>query len=241
VTPHQLRWRLLLCVAALVALTGCATKGGESTRGDPLEGYNRAMFGFNEGLDAAVLKPVATGYRAVLPSFVRNGVDNVFGNLGDVWSAANQYLQGKLQAGVEMSMRVLVNSTLGLGGVLDIASEAQLPRRSEDFGQTLGRWGVGPGPYVVLPLLGPSTLRDTAARPLDLAATPGALVFKDSRDATGASLLQLVHTRAGLLDASRALDDAALDKYILVRDGYLARRRNQVYDGDPPEEGTGTR
>ncbi|EHR70034.1 surface lipoprotein [Burkholderiales bacterium JOSHI_001] len=233
--------RVLAAMVFATLLAGCATPGRDGNPRDPLEGINRAVFNFNEGVDTVVVKPVAMGYRAVLPAFVRSGVDNVFGNIGDIWSAANQFLQGKLQAGLEMTLRVAVNSTLGFGGLLDIGSEAQLPRQSEDFGQTLGRWGVAPGPYVVLPLLGPSTLRDTAARPLDLAATPGNLLFKESRDAAGATVLQFVHARAGLLDATRALDDAALDKYILVRDGYLARRRNQVYDGDPPEEGSGTR
>jgi phospholipid-binding lipoprotein MlaA len=227
----------LALALAVLGTTGCATTAPSDPRRDPWEGFNRKVFSFNEGVDRAVVKPAATGYRAVVPEVARNGVDNVLGNLGDVWSTANQFLQGKVQAGFEMGMRVLVNTSFGLGGLLDVASEAQLPRQSEDLGQTLGRWGLGTGPYLVLPLLGPSTVRDAAALPVDLAAGPPQLLFKEPRDRNGATFFQFVHRRAQLLDATRALDDAALDKYILVRDGYLARRRNLVYDGDPPEEG----
>lgn len=201
---------------------------------DPLEPWNRAMFSFNEKLDEAVLKPVARAY-VKLPQPVRTGVANFFGNFGDAWSALNQFLQGKPTAGLQMTMRVATNTVLGLGGLLDVATEAGLERQGEDFGQTLGVWGFGPGPYLVWPLLGPSTLRDSAALPLDLSWSPALAVHEDG-ERLGLFSLQLVDTRASLLGASRVLDEIALDKYSFLRDAYLARRRSLVYDGEPPEE-----
>lgn len=202
---------------------------------DPFESFNRKVAGFNDVLDENVLKPVATAYVKVVPSVVRTTLRNVLGNIGDVWSTANHFLQGKVQTGLEMGMRVAVNSVLGLGGVLDVASEAGLERRDEDFGQTLGRWGVPPGPYVVLPLLGPSSVRETAALPVDRSWSPSR-VINDTGTVWGLTGLQLVETRAGLLGASRLLDDVALDKYAFLRDAYIQRRRSLVYDGDPPPE-----
>jgi phospholipid-binding lipoprotein MlaA len=225
--------RIASLLAITLATAGCATTGAPPS--DPWEGMNRAVFSFNEAVDRAVLKPVATGYEKVVPEFARNAIDNVFGNIGDAWSAINHLLQAKPQQALEMGLRFSVNTVFGFGGVIDIASEAGLERRTEDFGQTLGRWGLGSGPYVVLPLLGPSTLRDTAALTLDLQAQPAAF-FDEPRDRYGIATLQIINTRAKLLSTTRTLDDIALDKYSLVRDGFLARRRNQVYDGNPPEE-----
>jgi phospholipid-binding lipoprotein MlaA len=225
----------LVGVGLAVGLAGCATTG--ATRGDPLEGLNRAVFEFNEALDTVILKPVATVYQAVLPELVRTGVDNFFDNLLDAWSAVNHLLQGKPVEATEMGVRFGMNTFIGLAGLIDVASDAGLERRSEDFGQTLGRWGIGAGPYIMLPLLGPSTLRDTAALVLDWRATPVAMLH-ESRDRVPLAVLQVVSTRARLLSVTRAIDDVALDKYVLIRDGFLARRRNQVYDGDPPEEAT---
>lgn len=214
-------------------LAGCATTG--ATRGDPLEGFNRGVFAFNEALDTALLKPLATGYQALLPEIVRTGVDNFFDNLVDAWSAVNHLLQGKPVEATEMGVRFGMNTFIGLGGLLDVASDAGLERRSEDFGQTLGRWGLGPGPYIMLPLLGPSTVRDTAALVLDWRATPVAMLH-ESRDRVPLAVLQVISTRARLLSVTRAIEEIAIDKYALIRDGFLARRRNQVYDGDPPDE-----
>lgn len=225
--------RRLIAGCTALALAGCAS--APATRGDPLEPLNRAVFSFNEAVDDALLKPVATAYQKVVPELVRTGVDNVFANIGDLWSAANQLLQAKPVAAVEMGFRFVVNTTFGLGGLFDIASDAGLERRSEDFGQTLGRWGLGTGPYLVLPLLGPSNFRDGAGLVLDLQASPTGLL-QEPRDRNPASVLQLVSTRARLLSVTKAIDDVALDKYALIRDGFLARRRNLVYDGDPPEE-----
>jgi phospholipid-binding lipoprotein MlaA len=225
--------RAALAALPLFALGGCATTPG--TTNDPFEGFNRSVFSFNEAVDNAVLKPVATGYQKVVPQFVRTSVDNFFANLGDAWSAVNLVLQAKPVPALETGMRFVFNSTLGLGGLFDIAGDAGMERRSEDFGQTLGRWGVGPGPYLVLPILGPSTVRDTTALAADFQAAPAAW-FQERRDQAGVTVLQVISTRARLLSATRAIDDIALDKYLLIRDGFLVRRRNQVYDGNPPEE-----
>jgi phospholipid-binding lipoprotein MlaA len=221
----------LLALAA--ALGGCASVPHPNPD-DPLEGYNRGMQRFNDAVDDAVLAPLSRGWRDHVPSFVRTGVGNFFGNLDDAWSAVNQLLQAKPEPALTMTMRVAVNSVFGIGGLLDIGTEAGLERQSEDFGQTLGRWGLPPGPYLVLPLLGPSSVRDTAGRPLDMAATSTARIGFEEGQITAASLLNVVDTRARLLGASGLLEQAALDRYVFLRDAYLARRRNLVYDGDPP-------
>jgi phospholipid-binding lipoprotein MlaA len=224
--------------AAIVMLLAAGLAGAQpvANPADPLEGFNRGVQGFNDGVDNAVLKPVAEGYRKVVPQFVQTGVGNFFGNLADGWSAINHLLQGKPESALNMTLRLAVNSTFGLGGLLDIATEAGLERQSEDFGQTLGVWGLPAGPYLVLPLLGPSSLRDTAGLPLDMAATSTGLVTDNGDKLLGATLLNVTHVRAGLLGASRLLDDIALDRYSFLRDAYLARRKNLVYDGNPPEE-----
>lgn len=231
-------WRRLGLMAALaVALCGCAT--GTNPK-DPYEGFNRAMFRFNDTIDQAALKPAATAYKSVLPSFVQTGVSNFFGNLADVWTAANNLMQGKGEAGMSDVMRVALNSTFGFLGVLDIASEAGMQKHNEDFGQTLGSWGVKPGPYVMLPLLGPSTVRDTVVLPLDFQADPWH--YKDPVAArTAGSLLRAIDQRADLLDASDLLEEAALDRYEFIRDSYLQLRESKVYDGEsrPQEPGEG--
>lgn len=212
-----------------------ATVPAERDPRDPFEPWNRGVFGFNEAVDAAVLAPLARGYRRVVPQPLRTMVGNFFGNFGDAWSTVNLFLQAKPAAGLEMGMRVATNSVLGIGGLLDIASEAGMERRNEDFGQTLGHWGLPAGAYLMWPLLGPSSLRETAALPLDRGWSP-ALAFSHDADVFGITFLALLDTRAGLLGASQVLDDVALDKYIFLREAYLARRRNLVYDGEPPDE-----
>ena len=194
---------------------------------------NRKVYAFNEKLDEAVLKPVAQAYVDVLPSFVRTGVRNFLGNLGDVWTFVNASLQLKGQVATETFMRVAVNSTFGLYGVLDIASEAGIEKRKEDLGQTLGYWGLQPGPYVVLPVLGPSTLRDTVAWPGDWLGGP-TQYFNDSGIHAGVIFLYATHTRAQLLAAGDAVKQASLDPYSFVRDGWLQKREYDVYDGNPP-------
>jgi len=224
------------CASTPPAAAGGAASAAEAApvnKADPWENWNRKVYAFNDTIDAAVVKPVAEAYRNVVPQLVRTGVGNVLGNIRDVWSAANQLLQGKLQYGLEMGMRVASNTFFGIGGLLDPATEFGLVRRSEDFGQTLGRWGAGPGPFVVLPLLGPSTLRDTIALPVDRLFAPTRLPQTDT--GTYAVLgIEIVDARTNLLETTQLLDQVALDRYSFTRDAYLQRRRDQVYDGAPP-------
>lgn len=201
---------------------------------DPWENWNRKVFSFNEKVDTAVVRPIATAYVKVVPQPVRTGVTNFYGNFSDLWSAVNNLLQGKIANGLQDVMRVGTNTLFGIGGLFDVATEVGLERHGEDFGQTLGRWGVGAGPYLVLPLFGPSSVRDTAALPLDRAVTP-ALAFSDDPTRFFLAGLGLVNERANLLPATRMLDDMALDKYSFVRDAYMQRRRSLVYDGNEPE------
>jgi phospholipid-binding lipoprotein MlaA len=231
----------LLLVASL-GLGGCAgtqqlvkdARGGPGARLDPWENWNRKVFAFNEELDRVFLKPVATAYQKVTPQFVRRGIDNFFSNVADGWSAINDVLQGKPEPAFTNVVRFTFNSTFGFLGVFDWASEFGIDHRYEDFGQTLGRWGFGPGAYVVLPLLGPSTVRDTAALPLDRLASPAVLI-NDGKYQFGIVALQIINTRANLLGASQVIDDIALDKYSFIRDAYLQRRRSLIFDGDAPE------
>jgi phospholipid-binding lipoprotein MlaA len=218
----------LVPLVLLAALTGCASTSNPQ---DPLEGFNRAIFSFNDKLDKIVLKPVATAYRWALPSFVQAGVHNFFGNLDDVWSSLNGFLQGNVADGTSDVMRVAVNTTLGLGGLLDISSEAGLQKHNKDFGQTLGKWGLGSGPYLVLPLFGPSNIRDTAALPVDMRGDLWSYKYPVRWRNTG-SVVRLVDKRANLLDAGDLLEDAALDKYEFMRDAYVQRRRSQISGDD---------
>lgn len=214
----------LLVGAAL--LTGCATVARPDPN-DPLESYNRSMTNFNDQVDAMVLKPVATAYREVTPAPVRTGVSNFFANIGDVWSFVNNVLQLRAEAAGSSFMRVNVNTIFGLGGLLDVASELGIERYKQDFGLTLGRWGVGTGPYLVLPILGPSTLRDTVALPVDMKGN--VVRYVDPVSARNSLYaLRAVDVRANLLRAGSVLDSAALDKYSFTRDVFLQVRGNQV-------------
>jgi len=230
---HVFQSRLLTLALGLL-LTACAT-GPQANPADPLEPWNRGVYKFNDAVDRAVLKPVATVYQESTPELLRKGIGNFFANLEDAWTTVNSVLQLKGQAAGESLTRFWVNSFFGLAGVLDVASEMQIPRHNEDFGQTLGYWGVGAGPYVMLPLLGPSTVRDTAALPADWR---GDLVIQIEDVPTRNTLIgaRVVHKRGSLLKQEGLLEGAALDKYTFLRDAYLQRRRNLVYDGNPPEE-----
>lgn len=227
--------RRILCVVVVLLAGACATTGEGDPR-DPLEPLNRKIYRFNEVLDDAVAKPVATAYRDLLHEEIRGRVRNFFSNLGDLWIGANEVLQGKFFDGFESGMRFVFNSTIGLFGLHDVASEMGIEKRNEDFGQTLGWWGVGEGPYLVLPVLSSSTLRDTAGWGVDTLVGDPASEFRPIRLRNSSYALRLVNTRADLLDASRILEQAALDKYVFQRDAYLQRRRNLVYDGRPPRE-----
>lgn len=228
---RTLRNSILIALSAAM-LTGCATSGNPK---DPIEGFNRAMFAFNEGLDAAIIKPVATGYDAVLPDPIQTGVTNFFGNIADFFIGVNNLLQGKVGDGVGDFGRVAINSTIGLLGVLDVATEFGLEKHNEDFGQTFGRWGIGNGAYVVLPVFGPRTARDTVGLVLDVKADPVAQVDHiPTRNSL--AVLRLINDRAGLLSADKVIEEAALDKYSYMRGAYLQRRRNLIYDGNAPRE-----
>jgi phospholipid-binding lipoprotein MlaA len=216
-------------------LTGCASVTVKNPV-DPWESWNRSVFNFNDSLDTGIVKPIATAYTTAVPHFVRTGVNNFFSNLTGVWTVVNSTLQLKPQAAVETFFRVTINTFLGLGGVLDIASEMNIERHTADFGQTLGHYGVPPGPYLVIPLLGSSTLRDTLASTL---ISRGDLVWQLNSVAARNSLyaLRLLDTRANLLRTTSVLEGVALDKYTFTRDIYLQVRRNDILDGkEPPED-----
>ena len=216
------RLSMLALGLVVVFAQGCAT-GPNANPSDPMEPLNRAVFNFNDGVDRAILRPVATAYDQVTPSPVKTGVRNFFGNLSDVWSVVNNLLQFKLKESLETFMRVSVNSTFGFAGVLDIGTEMRLQKNSQDFGQTLGVWGFDTGPYVVLPLFGPSSVRDTFGRVVDGSVD---LVSNLPNVPTRNSLigLRVVDKRAELLNVTSILDQAALDKYSFTRDLYLQRR-----------------
>jgi phospholipid-binding lipoprotein MlaA len=220
--------------AALVCATafhGCATR----QQPDPYENWNRKVFAFNESFDENLLQPVARGYVAATPEPVRAGVRNFFNNLRDVWSTVNLFLQGRFGEGATSIMRVSVNTTLGLAGFIDIATPMRLERPNEDLGQTLGVWGMGPGAYIVWPILGPSTVRDSFDIPPTYVVSGSALVDGWAAGMAVTSI-NVVSVRAGLLEAIGLVDDIALDKYAFMRDAYLQRRQNLIYNGDPPDE-----
>ncbi|RYG39160.1 MAG: VacJ family lipoprotein [Burkholderiales bacterium] len=225
-------------MALVLGLVGCQTvqgvgqrldraldkvMGSKGQRLDPWESWNRKVFAFNEKLDANVLKPVATAYSEIVPAPVRTGIDNFFGNMGDAWSAVNLMLQGRFKSGIEQGMRFAVNSTIGLAGLLDVATEAGLEKNSQDFGKTLGQWGMGTGAYIVWPLFGPSSVRDSLALPIDWQASPTQLV-NGTGDKAAVVVLNGVNTRSNFLRAGEMLEGIALDKYTFYRDAYLQRR-----------------
>ncbi len=230
---HFSRFIRLCVIFIAIFVSGCASLNPSN---DPFEEFNRAMFTFNDKVDDVALKPAATMYQSLVPSFIQTGVANFFGNLGDLWTAANNLLQGKVAEGMSDITRVSFNTTFGLGGLIDLASEAGLAKHKEDFGQTLGEWGVPAGPYVVLPFFGSSTLRDSVALPVDVSADVWGQK-EPVRWRNVGTAVRLVDTRAAVLGASGLLEDAALDRYEFVRDAYLQRRVGQINDGDPVRSG----
>lgn len=229
------RWGAYVALLVFVALgTGCAT-GPNANPKDPLEPMNRSISTFKDTLDDNVLKPVATGYRDYTPQFLQTGVSNFFRNLSDVLSTVNNGLQLKGHDTAESFMRVTVNTVFGIYGIFDVATPIGLERHPEDFGQTLGYWGVPDGPYLVLPLFGPSTVRDSSVLPLEFALDP-----VSNHDVTAernvAVATRIVDKRSSLLKTTNLLSGAAIDKYSFTRDGYLQFRRNQVFDGNPPDD-----
>ncbi len=227
------RRKTALTVAMAAGLLGgCATSGNPR---DPIEGFNRAIFDINDGLDKALIKPIAQGYEAGLPAPVRRGVTNFFGNIGDVFIAVNNLIQGKLPEALSDVGRVAVNTTVGVLGVMDVATDFGLEKHDEDFGQTFGRWGVGDGPYLVLPIFGSSTLRDTVGLAVNMNVDPvGNLNNVSTRNVMIGT--RTINDRAAYLPAEKIVEEAALDRYAYIRDAYLQRRRSLIYDGDAPRE-----
>jgi phospholipid-binding lipoprotein MlaA len=217
----------------LLLLAGCAS-GGERVKSDPWEPMNRGIYKFNDAFDRAALKPAAKAYVKVAPEPVRTGVSNFFQNLSTPTTIVNSLLQGKFLGAGQDTLRFVINTTLGWGGVFDVASGASLPIHDEDSGQTLGRWGVPAGPYLVLPFLGPASLRDAPARIIDDFTRP----LRWSRDGTlrwGTLALNALDTRARFLPLEESLSQT-YDPYAFIRDAYLQQRQFKVYDGNPPEE-----
>jgi phospholipid-binding lipoprotein MlaA len=227
--------RFMLPIVAMILAafaTGCAT-GPNANPADPLEPMNRAIFKFNDGLDQAILKPVATGYKEVIPSPIRQGVNNFFNNIGDVWSLFNHLLQFKFQNAVETAGRLGINTFLGLGGILDIATEAGLEPPRADLGQTLGKWGVPSGPYLMIPILGPSNVRDGVALVPQYNVDPVSNVDHVATRNT-MTVTRAINTRSQLLGASDVVDAVALDRYTFIRDAYSQQRQNLI---EPKKKG----
>lgn len=210
-----------------------AATAGENPK-DPYEGFNRAMFGINEGIDTVIAKPLAKTYEVITPLPVKASVGNFFGNAGDLFVGINNGLQGKGRDGASDIARLLINSTIGILGLFDVASEIGFEKHNEDFGQTFARWGMGNGGYLFFPIIGPRTVRDTAGFVFDSYADP---VYYIQRIPTrnSAVALRTIDIRAGLLPSDKVVEEAALDKYSYIRHAYLQRRRSLIYDGNPPK------
>jgi phospholipid-binding lipoprotein MlaA len=224
--------RLVLLLASLI-LSGCASTSAGNNPKDPLEGFNRSIYKFNDTLDKAVLKPVAQGYKTVMPDRAQKMVHNFFSNIDDIFVTANDLLQLKFAQAASDFTRVWVNSTFGIFGLFNVAD--RLEKHNEDFGQTLGYWGVGSGPYLVLPFLGPSSARDGTGWYVD--SYYGLIEnIEDipTRNSLWAS--NKLDQRVQLLDAEAVIEDTVVDRYSFIRDAYMMRRQSLVYDGDPPRE-----
>jgi len=229
------RFVLLGLVAVMV---GCASipAGVEPSPHDPWEPFNRSVFGFNEGLDTYLLKPVVAGYRFVLPEFVRDGIYNFFSNYSDIYTALQNLLQGKPDYAFTDLMRVVVNTTFGLGGLIDMATPGGLPKHKEDWGQTFGVWGIPSGPYVVLPFFGPSSVRDTFGTVADLQSDYLFGYVKDIGLRNSITGLRVINARNTYYEAGDLLDGAAIDKYSFMRDAYIQRREYQINEGREDKE-----
>jgi len=225
--------RPLFCLLVCLGLGGCASPSHNPK--DPFESFNRGAYKFNDALDRAVLKPVAKGYNAVMPAPARRGLSNFFSNLNDVTVTANDVLQFKVKQAASDTGRILVNTTVGILGLIDVATPMGLEKHNEDFGQTLGYWGVGSGPYLMLPFLGPSSVRDSVGLYADTITSQTSRI-KHVAVRNEVYLTSFVVKRSNLLDEEKVLDEAAIDRYSFIRDAYLQHRQNLVYDGNPPRE-----
>jgi len=228
--------KLITVILLLGFNVGCTTLEGPANPDDPFEGFNRSMFSFNENLDEYAFKPIAEGYQADTPDAVDTGITNFFNNLDDVWVFINDLLQLKIDKAMATSARIVFNSTFGLFGFMDVATDFGLKKHDEDFGQTLGYWGVKSGPYLVLPFFGPTNVRDGIGFVVD--SSPLDFVYDDMTTQHEYSFLTLyyIDKRADLLSAKDIVDEAALDPDAYIRDGWMQRRLNKIYDGNPPED-----
>ncbi len=224
-----MKFVFILLTAILV--TGCASVPNSNPK-DPFESYNRSIFKFNESLDKHILKPVAQGYNSILPEPIKIMLNNFFSNVDDIGVTVNDFLQFKIRQGASDGIRVLFNTTFGIGGLINVTS--RLDKHNEDFGQTLGYWGIGSGPYLMLPFFGPSSVRDGVGLYGD-GLTNVIINDHDVPTRNSLYLLGVIHERAGLMEQEKVLDDVA-DRYAFIRDFYLARRQSLVYDGNPPRE-----
>lgn len=225
----------LLIALVCLAFVGCATAPGRTTNDDPWNGFNRGVHKFNDGLDRAVLKPTAKGYKKVTPGWLRAGIGNVFANVGYPITMVNQLLQGKPKLFARDTARFLTNTVFGIGGIFDVADKVGLHAHDEDFGQTLAKWGVPSGPYLVLPLFGPSNARDAPGKVVDYFMSPTRNADLDPAVEWGSKALEIIDKRAALLSSEATLD-SAYDRYGVMRDAWTQRREYLVFDGDPPEE-----
>lgn len=229
-----IRKRLIVGLALAIGFSGTALAEEYNNPRDPWEGYNRGMFAFNEAIDKALIKPVAQGYEFIIPEPIRILVTNLFSNLSDVVIGVNDLLQGRGEQAYNDFGRVLINTTLGFGGLFDVAGNAGWYKSENDFGVTFARWGVSPGPYFVLPIVGPSDVRDTVGLAVNVAANPLTFVVKDPTAYYTAWGVNFINMRANLFPAEKIIEEAATDKYSYLRDAFMQNRLNLIYDGEPP-------
>jgi phospholipid-binding lipoprotein MlaA len=229
-------YRIVLMAFLTSFFVGCASipNGTAPSKKDPWELVNRNVYSFNTSLDDYLVKPITQVYEFIFPEFVRTRFSNIFANVGDVYTSVNQLLQGKPKTAVDDLLRVVINTTMGIGGIFDVATDAGLEKHKEDFGQTFGVWGVGDGPYMVLPLLGPSNVRDTVGWAFDLETDILLSYIPNISVRNTVTGLRIVEQRSKYLNASSLLQTAAFDEYSFVRDAYIQRRRENIYDGNPP-------
>ena len=235
--PANSRFRIVLAGILLFTLSACAAPIGKRSPDphDPWEGFNRSMFSFNEGLDRAIIKPVAKGYEAIVPTPINVIITNFFNNIDDLMIAVNNLLQGKVKDSISDLSRLALNSTLGIGGLIDVATGMTFEKHDEDFGQTFARWGFGEGAYVVLPVFGSRTVRDSFGLAVDLPLDPVTWVHPDGLSLSMIGVRQ-IDARADLLSTEKVVEAGAIDKYTYLRDAYLQRRQYLIYDGQPPRE-----
>lgn len=237
---HSLSFRTIsrcLVVASLLLSTACATVEVPNPD-DPFESYNRTMYNINDKIDTYAIKPIAKGYKAITPGAVDTGVSNFFSNIGDVVVLVNDIFQLKFHQAASDLTRIVFNTFIGLGGLIDVSTEFGLPKHNEDFGQTLGYWGVGSGPYLVLPIIGSSNIRDSAGFVVDTAEFDPLQNIPDKSERYNAIGLKYIDLRADLINASNIIDETAIDRYAYTRDAWKQHRKNLVYDGHPPQQQT---